>query len=168
MRPWTRVAILLLCSATSHAAQTADAAFQRLRQFEGKWHGTMQWIGIQPEPSELDATYSTTGADSAVVENLIVKGKAMMTSVYHLDGNDLRMTHYCAAGNQPRLKASRIADAGVDFSFVDATNIDKAHPGHVEAVKLRFVSPDQFTIDFTFGGDGKQRVEHIELKRVKS
>ena len=124
--------------------------------------------GLEFSPSQANATYTTTGGDSAVIESLIVKGKPVMTTVYHLDGPDLRMTHYCAAKNQPRLKATHISDAGVDFSFVDVTNIDKAHPGHVEAMKLRFVSADQITIDFTFGGDGKQRVEHIELKRVKS
>ena len=168
MLRFVRIVFIVLLAQFSLSAQNAATAFQHIRQLEGNWHGTMQWIGIQPQPSPLDATYTSTGADSAVIENLIVKGKPFMTTVYHLDGADLRMTHYCAAKNQPRLKATHIDDGGVDFAFVDATNIDKSHPGHVEGMKLRFVSADQVTIDFTFGGDGKQRVEHIELKRLKS
>jgi len=48
-----------------------------------------------------------------------------MTSAYHLDKEDLRMTHYCAAGNQPRLKAGSI-DLSKNlfrFDFVDITNL---------------------------------------------
>jgi len=56
----------------------------------------------------MSASYYITGNNSAVVENLTTGGTPNMTSVYHLDGADLRMTHYCGAGNQPRLKAERI------------------------------------------------------------
>jgi hypothetical protein len=91
-----------------------------------------------------------------------------MTSVYHLDGSDLRLTHFCAAGNQPRLKATEIDGAlgTARFSFLDATNL-QANPAHVEAVELRFVSADRLVVRFTFGGGGGARsVEHIELARV--
>jgi hypothetical protein len=90
-----------------------------------------------------------------------------MTSVYHLDGPDLRMTHFCGAGNQPRLKASRIDDAQgiVQFSFVDATNL-VVQPAHVDAVEIRFVSADQLVVQFTFVGGGKTSTEHLDLQRV--
>jgi hypothetical protein len=48
-----------------------------------------------------------------------------MVTVYHQDGQDLRMTHYCSAKNQPRMKASSVSPDGnvVSFEFVDATNL---------------------------------------------
>ena len=149
--------------------QSGQAAFDRIRQLEGRWQGTFQWSGARASSGEVSATYSVTGNDSAVIENLIMQGKTVMTSVYHVDGADLRMTHYCAAKNQPRLKATHIDESRgvVDFSFVDITNLDPTKPGHVEGLQLRFLDPDRITLEFTFGGDGKRSVEHIDLKRVK-
>src|SRR5438309_11983397 len=44
----------------------------------------------------MNAKYYLTGNGTTVVENLIVDGNANMTTVYHLDGADLRATHYCS------------------------------------------------------------------------
>lgn len=92
-----------------------------------------------------------------------------MTSVYHLDGADLRMTHYCAAGNQPRLRAERIdAAAGeAEFAFVDATGIGPRNPGHVRKASVKIVTPASIVISFTFeGGAGPPAIETIRLTRV--
>jgi hypothetical protein len=55
--------------------------------------GSVEWSGARTEKGKMNATYYLTGAGSSVVENLTVNGTALMTSVYHLDGLDLRMTH---------------------------------------------------------------------------
>lgn len=44
-------------------------------------------------------------------------------SVYHLDHGALMLTHYCAQGNQPRLRAALIGDDSIVFRFLDATNV---------------------------------------------
>ena len=36
-----------------------------------------------------------------------------MTTVYHLDGRDLVLTHYCMGGNQPRMRAKTTEGATV-------------------------------------------------------
>lgn len=92
-----------------------------------------------------------------------------MTSVYHLDGNDLRMTHYCAAQNQPRLRASRIdsAQGVLDFSFVDATNLTSPDAAHVNGLEMRLLSADHITLTFLFESGGKRSRERIDLKRVR-
>jgi hypothetical protein len=83
---------------------------------------------------------------------------------------DLRMTHYCAAQNQPRLKASRIdlANGIVDFSFVDATNLSSPNAPHVHGFEMRFADTDNLTITFLFTMGGKESRERIALTRVKS
>lgn len=103
----------------------AAAALERLATLNGVWKGSAEWTGGRSGRYAMDATYSTTGNGSAVVETLTQDGVPMMTTVYHTDGSDLRMTRYCAARNQPRLKASKIdlADGSIDFAFVDATNL---------------------------------------------
>jgi len=92
-----------------------------------------------------------------------------MTTIYHLDGEDLRMTHYCAAKNQPRLKAGHIDEAAgsVSFSFVDVTNAG-ANPAYVDGFSMRIVDADDLSLKFEFGGrSGKRATENIVVKRVR-
>ena len=94
----------------------------------------------------------------------------MMTTVYHPDGPDLRMTHYCGARNQPRLKASRIDLSGgaIDFVFVDATNLSTPEAPHVTGLEVRFADDDHVTLTFLFEGAGKLSRERISLQRARS
>jgi hypothetical protein len=91
-----------------------------------------------------------------------------MTSVYHLDGADLRMTHYCAAQNQPRLRAQRIdvAKGVLDFSFVDATNLASPDAAHVEGVEIRWLDADHISVRFLFVAGTQRSRETLDLKRV--
>src|SRR5262249_28963797 len=110
----------------------AAAALAKLRALAGDWQGTFEWTGARTGGGKMSVSYSGTGYGSAVVENLIVDGVPSMTSVYHLDGRDLRMTHYRGAQNQPRLKARRIEPAQgiLDFAFVDITNAPSPDAPH--------------------------------------
>ena len=91
-----------------------------------------------------------------------------MTSVYHLDSGDLRMTHYCAAQNQPRLKARQIdiAKGILDFEFLDATNLRSPDAPHVYGLEMRLLNADHITLAFLFEGGGKASKEFIDLKRI--
>jgi len=151
-----------------NATTPASRAFERLRGLTGDWAGSVQWSGARSEKGRMRVSYSLTGYGSVVVENLIPEGDSVpaMTSIYHLDGPMLRMTHYCGAKNQPRFKATKIEDDGasVDFSFVDATGLE-AHPAHVSAVRLRFLPGERLRLQFTFEGSGKTSIETIDLER---
>src|SRR6476469_6129231 len=145
-----RVALLTLAMIfmAAEARTPASAMLERMRGLTGEWQGTLEWSGDRTGRDTLGARYSTTGNGSAVVEDLIMGGNVVMTSVYHLDGADLRMTHFCGARNQPRLKAAKIDEGNgtVDFAFVDATNIGPANPGHVEAARLHLIDAGHMTI----------------------
>lgn len=144
------------------SAQTKErAAFERLLSLSGDWEGTVAWSG--DAPSKIGARYHNTGNDSAVVEEL-TNG---MTSVYHLDGSDLRMTHFCAAKNQPRLKASAFGpdNSSITFSFVDITNLSSPSGGHVQGFEIKFLAPDHINLVFHFVSNGKERDELLDLKR---
>ncbi len=148
----------------------AAAALARLAMLTGEWEGTAEWTGGRTSRGPMNARYYPTGNGSAVVENLIVDGVPLMTTVYHTDGPDLRMTHYCGARNQPRLKASRIDLAGgaIDFSFVDATNLSTPDAGHVTGLEVRFGDDDHVTLTFLFEGGGKPARERVSLQRTRS
>jgi hypothetical protein len=162
--------IVCLCTmGRSEAREDAGtAALAQLRGLAGEWEGSLEWTGARTGTGSVNATYYETGNGSAVVENLAMNGVPSMTSVYHLDGPDLRMTHYCGAQNQPRLKARQIdvAKGIMDFDFVDATNLRSPDAPHVYGLEMRLLNTDHITLAFLFEGDGKRSKEFIDLKRI--
>jgi hypothetical protein len=171
MRRRFLVFAFVFLSVAGHA-ETRDgagaAALAQIRTLAGDWEGTLEWTGARSGTGNVSATYSQTGNGSAVVEDLVMGGVRSMTSVYHLDGSDLRMTHYCAAENQPRLKAQRIdlARGAVDFAFVDATNLRSPDAPHVHGFEMRFVDGDHILLTFLFQSGDKQSRERIQLTRL--
>lgn len=147
----------------------AAAALARLAALAGEWEGSYEWTGGRTSHGAMNARYFTTGNGSAVVENLITNGVPIMTTVYHTDGPDLRMTHYCGARNQPRLKASKIdlASGALDFAFVDATNLSSPDAPHVTGFEVRFGDEDHVTLMFLFEDRGTPSRERISLQRVR-
>ena len=148
-------------------AADASAGLQRLEGLVGKWHGSVEWTGARTDKGEMDAEYSLTGHGTAVVENLVAQGEVIMTSVYHLDGPTLLMTHYCGAGNQPRLKAEDTGDPRrLRFAFVDATNLADPRAPHVDGVELFFRDSSHVDLSFHFTAPKGDSVERIALTRV--
>jgi hypothetical protein len=149
---------------------TGARALNQLKSLAGNWEGVFEWTGARRANGAMKATYYTTGNGSAVVENLIMENAPVMTSVYHLDGADLRMTHFCAAQNQPRLKARQIdlAKGIIDFAFVDVTNLRAPDAPHVRGLEMRLIDPNHLTITFLFQGGDKESRENIVLKRVET
>ena len=165
------LAAMLSAAAVGVAATpegSAAAALEQLRRLSGEWKSSYAWTGARTDSGAMDATYSVTGNGSAVVETLISGGTPSMTTVYHLDGADLRMTHYCGAQNQPRLKAKRIdlAKGLLAFSFVDATNLKSPDAPHVHGFELEFVDAGHIVLTFLFDAAGKHSRERIELART--
>jgi len=163
--------VLLLTGASPADAPEAPGVrmFERLKTLTGDWEGTFEWSGGRTGSGNVRVSYYLTGGGSAVVENLVMGGVPTMTTVYHLDGSDLRMTHYCAARNQPRLRAVRFDEAqgSAEFAFVDVTGVGPKNPGHVEAFFVRLLDADRLNLRFTFGGGpGKTAVENILVRRI--
>ena len=164
------VALSVLAGLEHGPRDNASEAFTRLRLLQGNWRGTYAWSGANTTSGEMAATYRVTGNGSALIEDLIMNEQPAMTSAYHLDKGTLRMTHYCAAGNQPRLKAASIdlEKNVIRFAFVDVTNLSEPDSPHVQGFTIRLVNADHIELDFLFRGKGKESVEHIALARVGS
>lgn len=166
------VLVCVVCLSTFgwlEAQKGANAeALTQFRGLAGEWDGSFEWSGARTAKGKMNASYYETGNGSAVVENLTVDGVPSMTSVYHLDGADLRMTHYCAAQNQPRLKARTIdvANGILDFDFVDATNLRAPDAPHVYGLEMRLLSADHITLTFLFEAGDKHSKEFIDLRRT--
>lgn len=165
------VAVLLLM-VTLGNSQTAPAdgpgGFQRLSSLAGSWEGQYAWSGGSKATGKMSARYYLTGNSSALVEDLIMDGTPNMTTVYHLDNSDLRLTHFCAGKNQPRLKANKIdlQKGVIDFSLVDVTNVPSLEVPFVHEIEVQFLSPDKIALTFAVEGNGKKSYERVDLKRV--
>ena len=166
--------VVLGCAASMSAlsAEQTDSskALGHIKALIGNWSGTFQWTGGRHDSGSMNATYYVTGNGSAVVENLMNESTPVRTSVYHLDGPDLRMTHFCGAQNQPRLQAHRIdLDRGaIDFEFVDATNLRSPDAPHVHRLEIRLIDANHLTLTFLFQSGSVESREQIDLKRTET
>jgi len=94
------------------------------------------------ENRRITVSYRLVSKDSALLETFTSSSGKETISVYHRDGKMLLATHYCAQGNQPRLRATEASSQRVVFAYADATDV-----GGDESVmeKLAFVfTPDGF------------------------
>ncbi len=134
-----------------------EAAFERLKTLVGTWDEEGEYGRV--------VEYHLTGRGSALIEEFI--GDPPMASVYHLDGPDLRLTHYCNAGNQPRMRvASYDPDTGtLGFEFVDVTNLSAPNAYHTRDLTIRFVDDDHVVLSFVGLRNGEQVPGDVSLRR---
>jgi len=156
-----------LFTGTVHAAvsaQSAQAAFDRLKTLAGEWEAESASGG------KARVTYQLSAGGSTVVEKYASERHGEMITMYHLDGDRLLLTHYCAVNNQPRMQASRFdaANGELDFDFLDATNLKSPAAGHMRTAKFRFAGRDQFHSEWTFFENGKPKMtEAARYRRVR-
>lgn len=155
-----------LCLATlgagNPAADLPDSALNQLKQLEGRWQGA------NSKGAEVNATFEVTAGGSAVIERLRIADHPEMVTLYHLDGENLMLTHYCMEGNQPRMRARRIGPGEIEFEFVDATNLASPAAGHMHRALLKFTSTDQFQAAWTWREKGKDAfTEVIRIERTE-
>jgi hypothetical protein len=177
MRSATIVGLSLVISATlgavagdepKHSEHPAvnSPALERFKDLAGKWVGKM---GTGSERHDAVVTYKVTSNGSAVVETIDPGGAHEMVTVIHPDGDDLVLTHYCAIGNQPRMKASGTSNGKiVKFAFVDATNLKSPKDMHMHDVAFEFVDKDTIKTTWRNFADGKpHETATFEMKRAK-
>lgn len=133
-----------------------QSAFARLKRLEGLWDEAEYGRVIE---------YRLTGKGSALIEEFI--GDPPMTTVYHLDGDDLRLTHYCNAGNQPRMKAAAYRDGMLKFDFVDVTNLSSPTAYHTRTLDIVFQDEDHVVLSFVGLKDGKEIATTHSLTRKR-
>lgn len=112
----------------------AKAAFERLKKLSGDWEGHL----MTPDGPAMSARFRLTAAGSVVEERLFPGTDHEMVSMYHLDGKDLVMTHYCAAGNQPRLRYDPAASGPTElsFDFTGGGNLNPDVDGHMHSGRI--------------------------------
>jgi len=164
-RPRTGLAAAVLAAAFAAAAAGANASgggWEKLKSLAGSWKGTA-------EGKPVAVTYTLVSNGTALMESLEGDHALNMITMYAPDGATLLATHYCAAGNQPRMRAEASPDGGsLAFDFVDVSNGKGAEGEIMRKLVVTFVDTDHFNQQWTSRGkDGKDRTSLFQYTRVK-
>ncbi|MCB1057242.1 MAG: hypothetical protein KDD11_17205, partial [Acidobacteria bacterium] len=130
-------------------------AFDRIKTLAGTWNS------VSGEADAKDETWThefrVSAAGSVVMEIMAPESPYEMINMYHLDGGELVLTHYCAAGNQPTMRldtAASDADHYV-FTFTGGTNLDPAVDTHIHAGEIDFEGDNSLESKWTGWSQGK-------------
>ncbi len=111
------------------------------------------WDGLH-DGQPVSTRFEPSSHGTAVRELLFVGTPEEMTNVYHLDGDSLLVTHYCALGNQPRLRARRLEAGRLEFTLDSVTNRASPDAPVMGALVLELVDPDHMVERWTASGKG--------------
>jgi hypothetical protein len=151
---------VLLVSSAGFAQSAAQKSFEQLKSLAGSWDGTLDG---QP----MHVTLRVTSMGNALMHEMKGAGPDDPITMFNLDGDRLMLTHYCDAGNQPRMAAKVSPDGKtIVFDFLEATNLQSSQMGHMQRVTFTFIDANHHTEKWEFAmADGKQMGGLLDLKR---
>lgn len=147
---------------TKAKVMSASEAFDFFTRLNGEWSAKTVTVpaGTPKEKGETKDSmiaYETV-ANGSTVMGTYYKGSPMqMIDMIHQDGPDnLRLTHYCAVGNQPRMKFIKSDEAGViQFAFDGGSNMNVESDGHVHDARIKLLDKDNFEVETRLWSGGK-------------
>lgn len=182
----TLFAAPLAAQTHDHAAGTANAptaalpsaaaqqAFAVIKSLAGRWQGEF----VNPEtkkPVPMELSLRVTSHGNSVVHEMKGAGDPddsdkidHPVTLMYLEGANLILTHYCDAGNRPRMSA-RISPDGrtVDFDFLDVSG-PTSH-GHMQHARFTFVDSTHHIEEWTWATpSGKTMSVPLELHRIEN
>jgi hypothetical protein len=155
--------VVILVAVSAAAQSVGQTSFNAMKSLTGEWEGKNQ-MG-----DSVEVSYRLTAGGSALMSEIrsSMQGKTDdMISMIHMDGSRLLLTHYCHAGNQPRMQATISPDGKtISFDFLDATNLANSQPGHMQRVIFTFTDSTHHTEEWHFQAPGKELVQKFELEK---
>jgi hypothetical protein len=105
------------------AQSDAQKSFDQLKTLAGSWEGHLTTV---PQQADVEGKYAlislrVTSMGNALMHEIRIEGRMddPITMLY-LDAGRLLLTHYCDAGNRPRMAAKVSPDGKtVEFGFLD-------------------------------------------------
>jgi hypothetical protein len=161
------VLTLSFCGSEQALAGTNGAtAFDQLKALVGHW----QTESTNRQQATLDLSLTANGTALFEKFRTVEDGKEVeMITLYYLDGDHLKMTHYCMAGNQPTLRATYApGPKTITFDFESASNLKSLNEGHMHHAVYTFLDNDHFRTRWTFQKDQKDAfTEDVTYVRLK-
>ncbi len=159
--PIAALALLAGCSSSPETtgprvvAPASDAQKQELWEPLTKLAG--EWTSPDESGKPVTVMVIKVSSNKSIVHATMMPGTPHeMTNVYHLDGPSVVMTHYCAAGNQPRLRATEGKGGTFVFRTDSVTNLKSAEESYMGSMTLKIVDADHFEEDWNSYANGKE------------
>lgn len=159
------------------APSDAQKSFTQLKALAGTWQGSFTIDPPQKDMgngSLMQVSMRVTSRGNALVHEMGDPAKPDDPTKYdhpltmlYLDNDRLMLTHYCDAGNRPRMTARTSTDGKtVEFDFVDVAG--STQYGHMHHAVFTIVDDNHHSEDWTYMMPGDKPVHaHIDLKRVQ-
>jgi len=133
--------------AVKAASPATIAMMDKIKGLAGEWeHEDPE----KPGQWNLSNVFTVSSGGSVVREIMMPGSPYEMTNTYHLDGDSVVVTHYCAIGNQPRMRA--VANDGhnhpanqIHFQFDSVTNFAGGDQTYMGDLTLTMDGPDKLT-----------------------
>jgi len=185
MKPFVPMLALLMSVSTLASAQSGghsmpaakgaptetENAFATLKTVAGSWVGPMTTDppvpAVQGRFAQLALRVTSMG--NALEHEMSISGRPdHPITMFYVEGERLLLTHYCDAGNRPRMVGKVSPDGKtVEFDFLDLSGGNER--GHMHRAVFTLVDADHHTEDWTYmmPGDKPMRA-HFELQRTNA
>jgi hypothetical protein len=158
-------------------ASDAQKSFDQLKTLAGNWTGPVKLDPPMHEMGDgtvMQISLRVTSRGNALVHDMKEAGTPDDPAHYdhpltmlYLDGDRLLLTHYCDAGNRPRMVARTSGDGKtVEFDFVDVAG--STEYGHMHHAVFTVIDANHHTEDWTYMMPGDKPMHaHADLTRTK-
>jgi|SRR5579859_272445 len=169
--------VLLSLSTLAFAQSDAQKSFDKLKTLAATWQGPVTVDPPTPDmPSgaNLQVSLRVTSRGNALVHEM--KDPASTddptkydhpVTMFYLDNDRLLLTHYCDAGNRPRMTARTSTDGKtIEFDFLDVAG--STQYGHMHHAVFTIIDANHHTEDWTYMMPGDKPMHaHMDLQRAK-
>jgi len=162
--------VLTLLSTAAFAQSEAQKSFDELKTLAGSWEGHVTTFPQAPEIEGklMQVSLRVTSMGNALVHEMRAAGRPDdPITVLYLDGDRLLLTHYCDAGNRPRMVGKASPDGKtVEFDFLDLSG--GTEHGHMDQAVFTAIDANHHIEDWTYmEPQGKTVRAHLDLQRTK-
>jgi len=157
-------------TAVPAAPTEAQKSFDALKPLAGSWEGTLT---VTPPMKGVDGTkmkvmIRQTSRGNALMHEMTMAGRPddPITMLY-VDGDRLMLTHYCDAGNRPRMLGKASSDGNsVAFEVVDVSG--SKEKGNMADAVFTIVDANHHVEEWTYVFPGQKPARaHFDLQRTK-
>jgi hypothetical protein len=162
--------ILMFSALQAFAQSDSQKSFDRLKALSGVWEGkvtTDMKVAVPLEETPMHVVLRTTSRGNALMHEMTSAGSPDdPITMFYLDEDRVLLTHYCDAGNRPRMEGKLSPDGKIlEFTFLDVVG-SNLHQ-HMHHAKFTFIDADHHTEDWVFMMGDMPVHAHVELHRIR-
>lgn len=147
------------------AASAARADFDRVKALAG------DWVRVDAEGNAAgtsDWSFRVTAGGHAVLETLFAGSEEEMITLYYMEGDELVLTHYCVAGNQPHMHAVPAEEGTLAFECSSDDGLSTPDEAHMHRGAMRILGPDELETEWRmFSGGENTYTASFRLRRAE-